>query len=68
MAVALRNLFANLMPGLLKCRREQLKRVEQGQDPVNTVRERAQNRRIPTHAWNTILSPAEAAQGLGDGV
>jgi len=30
-------------------------------NPVNVVRDPAANRRIPTHAWNTILSPAEAA-------
>jgi hypothetical protein len=41
--------------------REQLKRIEDGFDPINTVRDPAANRRIPTHAWNTILAPAEAA-------
>ena len=41
--------------------REQLQRVEQGLDPVNTVRDPSANQRIPTGAWNTILSPADAA-------
>ena len=41
--------------------REQLQRVEQGLDPINTVREPKAIQRIPTGAWNTILSPAEAA-------
>ena len=42
--------------------REQIQRVEKGLDPINVVRDPDINRRIPTHAWNTILSPAEAAQ------
>jgi hypothetical protein len=41
--------------------REQLQRIEQGLDPINTVRDPSANKRIPTGAWNTILSPAEAA-------
>ena len=41
--------------------REQIKAVEDGRDPVNVVRNSAANRRIPTGAWNTVLSPAEAA-------
>ena len=41
--------------------REQLQRVEEGLDPINTVRDPSANKRIPTGAWNTILSPAEAA-------
>ncbi len=41
--------------------REQLTRVEQGLDPINTIRDPAANKRIPTGAWNTILSAAEAA-------
>ena len=40
---------------------EQLKRVEQGLDPINTMRDPSANKRIPTGAWNKILSPAEAA-------
>ena len=50
--------------GIVMLRRllhEQLQRVEQGLDPINTVREPKANQRIPTGAWNTILSPAEAA-------
>ena len=41
--------------------REQIKRVEDGFDPMNVVRDTRGNRKIPTNAWNTILSPAEAA-------
>jgi hypothetical protein len=41
--------------------REQLKRVEEGLDPINVTRDRSANKRIPTGAWNTILSPVEAA-------
>ena len=41
--------------------REQLHRVEQGLDPINTMRDPSANRRIPTGAWNTVLSPAETA-------
>ena len=37
--------------------REQLQRVEQGLDPINTIRDPSANKRIPTGAWNTILSP-----------
>jgi hypothetical protein len=48
--------------------REQLRRIEDGLDPVNVVRDPAANHRIATNAWNTILTPAEAAQGLGDAV
>jgi hypothetical protein len=41
--------------------REQLQRIEQGLDPLNVIRAPSANKRIPTGAWNTILSPAEAA-------
>jgi len=41
--------------------REQIKAVEDGRDPVNTIRDPAANHRIPTGAWNTVLSPVEAA-------
>jgi hypothetical protein len=41
--------------------REQLQRVEQNLDPINTMRDLSANKRIPTGAWNTILAPAEAA-------
>jgi hypothetical protein len=41
--------------------REQLRRIEDGLDPINVVRDQAANRKIPTNAWNTILTPAEAA-------
>jgi hypothetical protein len=40
--------------------REQLQRIEQGLGPINTMRDPSANQRIPTGAWNTILSPAEA--------
>ena len=36
--------------------REQLQRVEQGLDPINVIRDPSANKRIPTGAWNTILS------------
>jgi hypothetical protein len=41
--------------------REQLKRVEESRDPINVMRDPSANKRIPTGAWNTILSPTEAA-------
>src|SRR5439155_20026792 len=41
--------------------REQMQRVEQGLAPINVMRDPSANKRIPTGAWNTILSPAEAA-------
>ena len=47
--------------------REQIKRVEDGLDPMNDA---LANQKIPTNAWNTILSPArnalrEARHGSG---
>jgi hypothetical protein len=39
----------------------QLNRIERGLDPINIMRGPTANKRIPTGAWNTILSPAEAA-------
>jgi len=60
---ALENL-ANSETGIVMLRRllrEQLQRVEQGLDPINVIRDPSANKRIPTGAWNTILSPAEAA-------
>jgi hypothetical protein len=41
--------------------REQIKRVEDGIDPMNVMRDALANHKIPTNAWNTILSPAEAS-------
>ena len=41
--------------------REQLKRIEQGLDPINVTRDEPTNKRIPTGAWNTILSAPESA-------
>jgi hypothetical protein len=46
--------------------REQIQRVERGLDPINVVRDEAANRAIPTGAWNTILTPAEAARHDAD--
>ena len=40
--------------------REQIKRVEDGLDPI-IVRDPHANQRIQTGAWKTILPPAEAA-------
>jgi hypothetical protein len=39
--------------------REQIKRVNDGLDPMNVIREASFNQNIPTNAWNTILSAAE---------
>jgi hypothetical protein len=47
-----------MLPRLL---REQLRRVEHGLDPINIMRDPSTNKRIPSGAWNTILSPTEAA-------
>lgn len=47
---------------LRKLLREQLARLDQGEDPINTVRGTAAKQLIETHAWNTILSREEAAQ------
>ena len=41
--------------------REQIKRVEEGLDPMNVMRDAWANQKIPTNAWNTILSSAEAS-------
>ena len=48
--------------------REQIKRVNDGLDPLNVVREARFNQEIPTNAWNTILSPAEASMLQGEEV
>ena len=37
------------------------RRVEDGLDPMNVMRDARANQKIPTNAWNTILSPAEAS-------
>jgi len=42
--------------------REQIERVADGLDPMNVVRDPRDNDKIPTNAWNTILSPAEASR------
>src|SRR6185437_8963922 len=41
--------------------REQVRRVEQGLDPINVVRDPAAARGIATGAWNTVLTREEAA-------
>jgi hypothetical protein len=46
--------------------REQIRRVENGLDPINVVRDPAARRGIPTGAWNTVLTPAEAALPQAD--
>ncbi|MGO4330407.1 Rieske 2Fe-2S domain-containing protein [Cupriavidus sp. 2TAF22] len=47
--------------------REQLKRLEQGLDPLNIVRDKDAARGIPTFTWNAVLTASEAA-ALGDNV
>ena len=55
----------NLVPSdrgvgiLRRMLREQLKRLERGEDPINIVRDESKNQRITTHAWNTILTPEQ---------
>jgi nitrite reductase/ring-hydroxylating ferredoxin subunit len=48
--------------------REQLRRLDDGNDPINVVRDKDAARGIPTWAWNTVLSPAEAAALAGQDV
>jgi hypothetical protein len=48
--------------------REQIKRVSDGLDPMNVIRDQRLNRTIPTNAWNTILSPTEASVLQGEEV
>jgi len=48
--------------------REQIKRVNEGFDPINVIRDVRDNEKIPTNAWNTILSPAEASRHQGEEV
>jgi hypothetical protein len=47
--------------------REQIKRASGGLDPMNVIRDEQLNRRIPTNAWNTILSPTDASALQGEG-
>jgi hypothetical protein len=37
-------------------------------DPMNVIGDERLNRTIPTNAWNTILSPAEASLIQGEEV
>lgn len=39
----------------------QLAAMKEGMDPMNILRDEALNHRIETHAWNTVLSPQQAA-------
>ena len=48
--------------------REQIKRVSDGLDPMNVMRDERLNRTIPTNAWDTILSPTEASALQGEEV
>jgi nitrite reductase/ring-hydroxylating ferredoxin subunit len=48
--------------------RDQLRRLEEGHDPINVIRDRDAARGIPTSAWNTVLAPAEAAALAGQDV
>jgi len=40
--------------------RQNVRLVAEGQDPMNIFRDEAQNRAVPTHAWNTVEAPAAA--------
>ena len=46
--------------------REQIRRVEQGLDPINIVRDAQGVRGVATHAWNTVLTRDEAALAEAD--
>lgn len=48
--------------------RDQIRRMNDGLDPINVIRDSARNHRIETHAWNTVLSPQEAAAHQGEEV
>ncbi len=48
--------------------REEARRVAEGRDPLNIIRDPDAARGIPTHAWNTILLPAEATAHRGEEV
>jgi hypothetical protein len=48
--------------------RDQIARVRDGLDPINVIRDARLNQKIPTNAWNTILSPAEASLHQGEEV
>jgi hypothetical protein len=55
--------------GIVMLRRqlkEQLQIVKDGGDPMNIIRDEAVNAHIPTHAWNTVLSPEQAANHQGE--
>ena len=48
--------------------RDQIARMKDGLDPINVIRDRDLNQEIPTNAWNTVLSPAEASLFRGEEV
>jgi len=48
--------------------REQIKRMGDGPDPMNVIRDERLNRTIPTNAWNTILSTTEVSVLQGEEV
>ena len=48
--------------------REQVKRIRDGLDPMNLIRDERLKGNIPTNAWNTILSPTEASMLQGEEV
>lgn len=47
---------------LRRALKAQLAAMQEGRDPANIVRDESRNHRIETHAWNTVLSPEQAAQ------
>jgi hypothetical protein len=53
---------------LRRALREQIKRMRHGFDPINVMREARFNQRIPTDAWNTLWSLAEASVHQGEEV
>jgi hypothetical protein len=67
---ALDNLATSDTGIAMLCRtlREQIKRVSDGLDPMNVVRDARFGESIPTNAWNTILSPAVAFAHQGEEV
>jgi len=44
--------------------RDQLTAIKEGRDPINVFRD-CEGQTIETHAWNTVLSPQEAAMHQG---
>jgi hypothetical protein len=46
--------------------RDQVRRVQDGHDPMNIWRDPAANHKITTHAWNTVLTPEETRAHHGE--